>query len=56
MEFTDFERWEAEAWWKENRAKYPEYHRNNELVRVLFRTSTENLMIEAADMLERHFP
>lgn len=52
IEFTDFERWEAEAWWKENSEKFPEYHANNELKRVHIQTSTERLMIKAADMLE----
>ena len=53
IEFTDWEKPEAESWWKENSEKHPDFHRNNELARVHFRTSGEWLMIKAADMLER---
>jgi hypothetical protein len=53
IEFTEREQPEAFAWWEENRRKYPGYHRDNELVKVLWFSPTDKLMQKAADMLER---
>ena len=53
IEFTDWEKPEAEKWWKENSEKFPDYHKNNELARVFFHTPTDRLMIQAALWLER---
>jgi len=52
IEFTDWERPEAEAWWEKNRKEFPDYHKNNELARVFFHTGTDRLMIQAAEYLE----
>jgi hypothetical protein len=52
IEFTDSEGPEAAAWWEENRKRFPDYHANNELTRVHFKTASEWLMLKAADMLE----
>lgn len=52
IEFTDFEGPEAAQWWEENRKRFPDYHANNELARVHFKTASEWLMLKAADMLE----
>jgi hypothetical protein len=51
-EWEDYEKHQAEAWWNENREKFPVYHENNELARVHFRSRTDLLMLRAAAMLE----
>jgi hypothetical protein len=53
IEFTDWEKPEAEAWWEKEVRSHPDYHYNNELARVFILTPAERLMIEAAEILER---
>lgn len=55
MEFSDWEKPEAEQWWREQREKYPDRYANCELARVLYRTISDDLMCSAANMLKFFF-
>lgn len=52
MSFEDYERHEAQEWFKERLSRYPDYYRNYEMVRVHVLDQTDKLMLEAADALE----
>jgi len=53
VEFFGWEQHQAEQVWNENRDNHPEFHANNELVRVHLLMPSERLMIEAADCIEK---
>lgn len=52
IEFDDWERYEAEQWWKKNSNWHPEYHKNNELARVLVVSTDDKLRRKAASIIE----
>lgn len=53
IEFRDREAVEARIWWLNYQKNYPTVSKKYELGRVHFQTSSERLMLEAADRLER---
>ena len=55
MEFEDWEKYEAEQYWKHQRSRFTERFNGWELARVHYLTPSERLMLEAADMLEFFF-
>ena len=55
MEFEDWEKHEAEQYWKYQRSRFTERFNGWELARVHYLTSSERLMIEAADILDFFF-
>jgi capsule polysaccharide export protein KpsC/LpsZ len=52
IEFSEWEKAEAERWWNQESKRRPEFYEDFELARVHFRTKAENLMLESADLLE----